>query len=107
MKSCYRTLQGENDSTYTMFWRKLWSLRLPGKILNFLWRTCKRVLPIAATLITKRVNISMMCPWCQVHMEDAIHMLFKCEFAKDVWRTACFLEMVPTEGASTVFDVCK
>lgn len=47
VRSCYRRLQEENDCTKAMFWKKLWSLNFPGKILKFLWRTCRECLPTA------------------------------------------------------------
>lgn len=58
VKSVYRSLQGENNMEDSSFWRKLWSLKIPGKVLNFMWRVCKGCLPTAATLVSKRVNIS-------------------------------------------------
>lgn len=36
VRSCYRTLQGESINANSRFWKKLWSIRLPGKIVNFL-----------------------------------------------------------------------
>lgn len=32
VRSCYRQLHGESRSDYTAFWRKLWALKLPGKV---------------------------------------------------------------------------
>lgn len=36
IKSCYRWIQGEGDGTYRRFWNKLWSLKLPCKVTNFI-----------------------------------------------------------------------
>ncbi|KAL8116071.1 hypothetical protein AgCh_022528 [Apium graveolens] len=47
VKSCYRHLRGERESQDKGFWKKLWGLNLPGKIVNFLWRVCRDVLPTA------------------------------------------------------------
>lgn len=62
VRSCYRWLQGEHDAAHSSFWRKLWALRMPGKVVNFVWRVCKGCLPTAAALITKKVNINARCP---------------------------------------------
>lgn len=107
VKSCYRILQGENDCSDAMFWKKLWSLHLPGKILNFVWRTCKECLPTAAALVTRKVSISLACPWCRVHNEDADHVLFRCNFAKDVWRMVGLLEVISAVRSANVLEVFK
>lgn len=36
VRSCYRWLQGEHDAIYSNFWKKLWSLKMPGEVTNFL-----------------------------------------------------------------------
>lgn len=85
VKSCYRRLQGEQVWTNAEFWRKLWSLELPGKVINFVWRLCRDCLPTTVNLATKRVQIELKCPWCLVRNEDDTHVLFDCSFARGVW----------------------
>lgn len=36
VRSCYMWLQGERDVVHLNFWKKLWSLKMPGKVTNFL-----------------------------------------------------------------------
>lgn len=36
VKSCYRKLQGKFMTPYTSFWKKLWYIKVPGKVINFL-----------------------------------------------------------------------
>lgn len=54
----------------------MWNLKLPGKVINLLWRSCRKCLPTAATLVNKKVNISAFCSWCQTCVEDDKHVLF-------------------------------
>lgn len=70
---------------YTSFWKKLWSLKIPGKILNFLWRVCRGCLPTLAALVSKHVNVDKKCPWCFSELETELHVLFDCDFSKTVW----------------------
>lgn len=56
VKSCYWKIRGEFPCIEKKFWNKLWNLKLPGKILNFLWRACSNVLPTAAALRVKRLK---------------------------------------------------
>lgn len=60
--SCYRLLQGEVTSIYHQFWKKLWSLKIPGKVGIFLWRVCRGCLPTASALALKHVDIDVLCP---------------------------------------------
>lgn len=85
VRSVYRKLQGEYDMTFNRFWKKLWSLRVPGKVVNFLWRLCRGCLPTLVALTLKHVNVDHRCPWCHSASEDDAHVLFECGFAKTVW----------------------
>lgn len=60
VKSCYRQIQGERVYADENFWKNLWSFKLPGKILNFLWRVCRNVLPTVNALVGENVNMSSM-----------------------------------------------
>lgn len=82
VKSCYRKLQGEHNISHGAFWKKLWATKLPGNVVNFMWRACNSCLPTAVALVTKRVQMDIKCPWCRTENEDAIHVLFTCSFAR-------------------------
>lgn len=84
VQSCYRMLQGDNSNTRSEFWKNLWSIQLPSKIVSFLWRVCRLCLPTATALASKHVHISAKCPWCRIYNEDAVHVLFPCSFARSV-----------------------
>lgn len=77
------------------------------KILNFLWRACVNVLPIAVALRNKRVDISDVCTWCHKSAEDAIHTLFGCSIAKEVWNSVGLLDLVQTTQNDTVMGLLK
>ncbi|XP_074352643.1 uncharacterized protein LOC141691787 [Apium graveolens] len=85
VKSCYRKLLGEHNTSQGIFWRKLWAIKLPKKVVNFMWRACNSCLPTAVALVTKRVQIDVKCPQCRTGNKDAIHVLFTCSFARYKW----------------------
>lgn len=93
VKSCYRMITGEQVCDYAGFWRKLWSLQLPGKIINLIWRVCRNCLPSAVNLARKRVQVEPRCSWCLTHEEDDTHVLFTCSFARSVWATVGITEV--------------
>lgn len=107
VRSCYRKLRGEKTFTDKVFWRKLWNLKLPGKIINFLWRACRNVLPIAEALRVKHVEIDRMCTWCHSHEEDTMHALFTCCFAKELWQHVGLQDLVPATAACSMLQNLK
>ncbi|XP_074371437.1 uncharacterized protein LOC141712407 [Apium graveolens] len=68
VKSC-RRIQGQQNWVHTDFWKKVWSLELPGKVINFIWRVCKSCLPTVA------------------------HVVFDCLFARSVWARVGMMEV--------------
>lgn len=66
VKSCYRAMQGMQQWTNAVFWKKIWALQLPSKVSNFAWRVCRGCLPTATALIMKHVQINIIFPWCLV-----------------------------------------
>lgn len=67
---------------------------MPGKILNFLWRACSNVLPTVVALRVRRVEISDVCMCFIVGIEDAVHTLFGCSIAKEVWGSVGLQDMI-------------
>ena len=107
VRSCYRRLRGEADCLDAEFLRKLWRLRLPGKVLNLIWRACRSCLPTTHALAMKRVNVHTTCSWCQMYVEDDIYVLFQCSFAREVWENAGFSRLVTVWPNESVLTVMK
>lgn len=61
VKSCYRLIRGESTGGDEGFWKQLWGIRMPGKVINLIWRACKGVFPTATELVKRRVNMSQVC----------------------------------------------
>lgn len=85
VKSYYRLLQGKADATYSQFWKKLWSLKLPGKILNLVWRVCNLCVPTLTRLSSRRIQLDTVCQWCRAQHETNTHVFFGCSIATAVW----------------------
>lgn len=105
VKSCYRWLQGECDSVHKWFWKKLWELRMPGKVTHFLWRLSKGCLPTAHALAVKQVVANTQCPWCQHAVETDTHVLFTCDFARTVWYSAGMQVVMQVSPHDTAFMI--
>lgn len=89
------------------FWKKICGLKLPGKVINLIWRACRQVLPTADALRKKYVDISSTCSWCQGMVEDDVHILFRCCFAEDVWTRMKLTDLVYVTLNDSVMTILK
>jgi hypothetical protein len=67
-------------------WKKIWSLKLPGKIKIFLWRLLHNSLPTRRNIKRKHVELDTVYPMCYRADEDGGHLFLKCKKVKQVWR---------------------
>ena len=83
MKSAYRVVMAHLSTTLPnhnlAMWKNIWSIKLPPKVKNFLWRVCSHCLPTKDRLIYRWLNDDPACPVCATEMET---------FAKDCWLAA-------------------
>lgn len=71
-----------------MVWlRKLWNLKIPPKVKNFLWHATTNCLPSKSLLRMKRVPVNDMCPSCNSLPETTLHTLVSCPYAQLCWST--------------------
>jgi ribonuclease HI len=66
-------------------WKKIWSLKVPGKVKIFVWRCLHNAIPCFCVLANRHIGNVSQCPICQVGAEDIKHAIFSCERAKAVW----------------------
>uniref|UniRef100_A0A803PWE1 Reverse transcriptase zinc-binding domain-containing protein n=1 Tax=Cannabis sativa TaxID=3483 RepID=A0A803PWE1_CANSA len=89
VKSLYSFLQQEREGDVpvlsTGFWNKLWKIRVPPKVKDFIWRASSNCLPTTTLLRTKHVNVSDCCLLCKLDRETTFHCLVECQFAKLCW----------------------
>lgn len=85
VRSCYNLLNSVSDAPNNKLWKFLWSLEVPGKVKHFLWRALKNILPTADNLLSRRVDVSPICPICSAVNESVFHCLVDCVLAKSCW----------------------
>lgn len=90
VKSAYTVIQ-ENKPQHdncgdTRFWRRLWNIKIPPKVKNFIWRAAMNCLPTKDLLRIKRVNVNDRCPLCNEEAESIVHTLISCTFARACWN---------------------
>ena len=65
-------------------WNLIWKLKCPNKIKQFMWRSCRDILPTKQRLKARGINIKDDCDHCGMH-ESTGHILLGCKFATKVW----------------------
>ncbi|CAL1375417.1 unnamed protein product [Linum trigynum] len=67
-------------------WKWLWSLSLPPKIKNFIWRITRNAVATKRNLWFRKVITSPVCTLCEEEIEDVWHCLFGCPHAVLIWQ---------------------
>jgi len=70
------------------FWKVVWALCIPNVTKLFIWRACNELLPTRVNLVRRKVTEMKACPCCEIGDEDALHALWLCPAARDVWGSS-------------------
>ena len=68
-------------------WRRLWKLKVPGKVRHFIWRACNEALPTKFNLHRKKIPVDPRCTFCEEAVESTSHILWECPLANGVWSS--------------------
>ncbi|MFQ6641489.1 hypothetical protein Gotur_015953, partial [Gossypium turneri] len=93
VRSAYKLLQEASldPSNYLLqadtkdFYRKLWNLQLPTKILILIWRISWNYIHSLVNLRQKRVTTTARCPRGFSEEEDSFHVFRQCPVSMDAW----------------------
>ena len=68
-------------------WKLIWSLSVPAKVRNFMWRTTKNAIPVKTNLVKRKVLLEASCDHCHLHPEIVMHALWSCQCLTEVWES--------------------
>ena len=68
-------------------WKLIWSLSVPAKVQNFMWRTAKNAIPMKTNLVKRKVLLEASCDHCHLHPETVMHALWSCQCLTKVWES--------------------
>nr|XP_023904539.1 uncharacterized protein LOC112016250 [Quercus suber] len=94
VKSGYRFLQTEfqnqqpgqsNPLMLKPLWKGIWSLKVPSKVKNLVWRAVKNSLPTKQNLVRRKVLTDDCCDQCKMQKEDTFHALYLCPKLEEIW----------------------
>lgn len=60
---------------------------MPDRIKRFLWRVVWNALP-TQSILARFIQISPVCPLCNLEDESLDHLFLKCPFSLCIWRKA-------------------
>ena len=112
VKSGYRFLlensaQFQRISQDAEFWKKVWSLKVPSKIKNFVWRASKDALPVKKNLLRRKIAQEGQCDICKAGDEDCLHALFFCSEVQVMWTVDPQWRWLSEMHRSTIKDIFK
>lgn len=67
------------------FWRRIWNLNCPRKLIHFMWRLGHNTLALRVNLKRRGMKIDTKCVMCERLDEDGAHLFFKCT-VKHIWN---------------------
>lgn len=93
VRSAYKAIWGdlhsnsEASSSYSMaLWKKIWKVQVLPRVKIFAWRALSNALPTNVAIHRRVPSHGTVCSVCGQADEDAIHALYYCQFAQEVWR---------------------
>ena len=80
-------VNGENSLSVgsSTVWGKLWKLHIPNKVRIFAWCACHEILLAREKLARRLIMEDDTCLLCKRDSKSAIHALWECSVAQDVW----------------------
>ena len=112
---CYNFLAtAETDQTTTAnprqdggIWKLVWSLSVPNKVNNFLWRVCKEALLVKRNLRRRKIIEEDTCDHCKSSAESEFHALWECSTLTSVWNSVPELRLHHDQNVHTVSELIK
>uniref|UniRef100_A0A5B7BF13 Reverse transcriptase zinc-binding domain-containing protein n=1 Tax=Davidia involucrata TaxID=16924 RepID=A0A5B7BF13_DAVIN len=80
--------EGSSMDLVNKAWKLLWSLCLPNKIKNLIWRSSLNILLVGSRLVDRHVSTDPLCRLCGESPETPMHFFLYFPWAQIVWDTA-------------------
>ena len=71
-------------------WKGIWSLHVPNKVKNFIWRACQNLLPTIMNLDRRIVIFDPTCERCCEMPKQILHALWFCSGLDVLWSDMQF-----------------
>ena len=93
-KTGYRFLKEEakmdsvqvDSGADSSLWKGIWSLQIPNRVKNLLWRACRGAMPTKEALVRRTIIDDLLCDRCHEAQEFPLHALWLCKELDTVWE---------------------
>jgi len=75
-----------DSSADSSLWKGIWSLQIPNKVKNLLWRACRGAMPTKEALVRRTIIDDPLCDHCHEAQESPLHALWLCKELDTVWE---------------------
>ncbi|XP_026385060.1 uncharacterized protein LOC113280680 [Papaver somniferum] len=103
-KSCYKLLSDNMATTSAISsfpWKKYWhSMKIQPKIHIFVWKVLHDGLAVYDNLQKFNNQVHNICPLCKADEETICHLLFNCQFAREVFHSIPIFINIQNDGNS-------
>lgn len=80
-------LEGSNNQEQKRaMWKRLWGMKVKGKIKHFMWRAFHQLLPVNTQLIRKGMSADPVCKSYGEALETCEHVFFQCKKSQLIWQ---------------------
>ena len=69
------------------FWKKIWGLKVLGRIKHFMWKAYSTALPTKQNLMKRNINSDDVYQLCLRQSKSTMHTLWECEVVWFVWES--------------------
>ncbi|XP_075654786.1 uncharacterized protein LOC142624952 [Castanea sativa] len=94
-----------DDSGMKRVWKCIRNLKLPNKIQSFAWRACCKALATKSNLKKRKITKDDICPQCGKEAKTNLHLLWFCDWAKEVWSNSKAVFPFVIESSWSFIDV--
>nr|POF15060.1 hypothetical protein CFP56_45280 [Quercus suber] len=94
-----------NQHHHEDIWKRIWSLPVPNKVRNFLWRAFRNAIPVKRNLWRRKILTDDICEHYRSVLETTCHALWECPKISKVWEAIPSFEFRQVRSFSSLREV--
>ncbi|XP_021716657.1 uncharacterized protein LOC110684510 [Chenopodium quinoa] len=102
---CLRAWELFHGTSDKYCWSVVWKINGPPKLSHFLWRASKGQMALMEVLHKRHMRDDMICTICGAPEETILHSFFHCKYARDIWASSDFVELLSDAPVTSFADV--